>query len=111
MRKAFPLYRESKFIFRAEAYNIGNTPEYASPDTNLSDSGLDKLQGLAASVRVKYGLTRVSSSNLHTCVTGPSLVVGPFPLFAASLFTARPVDATTTVWGGERSALLRRARD
>jgi hypothetical protein len=45
MQKVFPLYRESKFIFRAEAYNITNTPEFASPDTNLGDSGFGQVTG------------------------------------------------------------------
>lgn len=45
MQKAFPLYHEAKFIFRAEAYNITNTPEFAMPDTNLGDSGFGQVTG------------------------------------------------------------------
>jgi hypothetical protein len=45
MQKAFPLYRQTKFIFRAEAYNVTNTPEFAQPDTNLGDGGFGVVSG------------------------------------------------------------------
>lgn len=45
LEKSFSLYRESRLQIRAEAYNITNTPEYASPDTNLGDSGFGVITG------------------------------------------------------------------
>jgi hypothetical protein len=38
LEKSFPLYRESHLQFRAEAYNVSNTPVYGAPDVNLNDS-------------------------------------------------------------------------
>ena len=38
LEKSFPIYCESHMQFRAEAYNITNTPVFNAPDTNLNDS-------------------------------------------------------------------------
>jgi hypothetical protein len=38
LEKSFPIYRESNLQFRAEGYNVSNTPVYGAPDTNLNDS-------------------------------------------------------------------------
>jgi hypothetical protein len=43
LEKSFPLYRESRLQFRAEAFNVSNTPEYAAPDTNLGDSSFGQV--------------------------------------------------------------------
>jgi hypothetical protein len=43
LEKSFPLFRESRLQFRAEAYNITNTPVYGAPDVNLGDSSFGKI--------------------------------------------------------------------
>lgn len=45
MAKSFPLYERAKLQFRAEAYNITNTPEYGLPDINLGDPGFGQITG------------------------------------------------------------------
>jgi len=38
LEKSFPVFRESNLQFRAEGYNVSNTPVYGAPDTNRDDS-------------------------------------------------------------------------
>ncbi|WP_263375492.1 TonB-dependent receptor [Granulicella aggregans] len=45
LEKTFPLYRESNLQFRAEGYNVSNTPVYAAPDTNRNDSSFGVVTG------------------------------------------------------------------
>lgn len=44
LSKTFALpFRQSTFTFRAESYNVSNTPQYAAPDTNLNDGNFGKV--------------------------------------------------------------------
>jgi len=43
LQKSFKLYNKAKMQFRAEAYNITNTPVFGSPDTNLGDSAFGQV--------------------------------------------------------------------
>jgi hypothetical protein len=43
LEKTFPLFREYSLQFRAEAYNVSNTPEYGAPDTTLGDSNFGQV--------------------------------------------------------------------
>jgi hypothetical protein len=57
LEKTFPLYREYTFQFRAEAYNLTNTPQYASPDINLGDSNFGEVTavGTLGSRTLQFG--------------------------------------------------------
>jgi hypothetical protein len=43
LEKTFPVFRETTLQFRAEAYNISNTPQYGAPDTNFGDSNFGQI--------------------------------------------------------------------
>jgi hypothetical protein len=45
LEKAFPVFHEIPIKFRAEAYNLTNTPDYGKPDVNLGDSGFGEITG------------------------------------------------------------------
>lgn len=45
VEKTFPVYRESNPQFRAEGYNVSNTPVYTAPDTNINDSSFGVVTG------------------------------------------------------------------
>lgn len=48
LEKTFPLFRTSTLQFRAEAYDITNTPEYASPDNNFGDSNFGQVSSTSS---------------------------------------------------------------
>jgi hypothetical protein len=43
--KTLPITERYRFQFRAEAFNIGNTPQFSQPDPNLQDSNFGKVLG------------------------------------------------------------------
>ena len=45
MFKELPLTERYKFQFRAEAFNLGNTPQFSQPGANLQDSSFGKITG------------------------------------------------------------------
>ena len=48
LEKTFAVYRDYKLQFRVEAYDLTNTPEYASPDINLGDSSFGQVSSTSS---------------------------------------------------------------
>jgi hypothetical protein len=45
--KSFPIYDRLKLEFRAESFNLVNTPQFGAPDTNVNDAAFGSLTNFA----------------------------------------------------------------
>lgn len=50
--KTFPLYRETKLIFRADAFNSLNHPSFAAPNATIVSTGFGQITGTNSTPRV-----------------------------------------------------------
>jgi hypothetical protein len=66
IERLFPIKRGSNFLFRAEAFNLTNTPQFANPNTSLGYADATQVNPVASSTFGKITST----------VTNPRIPIG-----------------------------------